>query len=53
MEKEQEIIRLPAEAREFIKFLKSLDEKEQIGLNLTIEGLRLLAEKQKKRLKNR
>ncbi len=42
-------IRLPDKAKIFIKFLKNLNEKEQIGLNLTIEGLRLLAGKQKKR----
>ena len=37
------------ETKRFIQFLKSLNEKEQIGLNLMIDGLRLLAEKQKKR----
>ena len=37
------------ERKEFIKLLKSLNEKEQIGLNLMIEGLMLLAKKQKKR----
>ncbi len=37
------------EVKRFMRFLKSLNEKEQIGLNLMIEGLRLLAEKQKKR----
>lgn len=49
MESEQTTIRLFAELKEFIQFLKSLDEKQQIGVNLTIEGLRLFTEKQKKR----
>ncbi len=44
-------IRLLDEAKIFIRFLKNLNEKEQIGLNLTIEGLRLLAGKQKKAAK--
>lgn len=39
--------------KEFIKYLKSLDEKQQIGLNLTIEGLKVLSEQQKKRHENR
>ena len=47
MKKEQTTIRLPDEVKEFVKFLKSLDEKQQMGLHLTIEGLQLLAEKEK------
>ena len=39
--------------KEFIKYLKSLDEKQQIGLHLTIEGLKVLSEQQKKRHENR
>ena len=39
------------ETKKFIQFFKSLNEKEQIGLNLMIEGLRLLAEKQKSGIK--
>ena len=50
MESEQRKIRPFPETEEFIQFLKSLDEKQQIGVNLTIEGLKLLAGKQKKRL---
>lgn len=41
------------QTKEFIEFLKSLDEKQQIGLHLTIEGLQILLKKQKKRYKNR
>ena len=39
--------------KEFIRFLKSIDEKRQIGLHLTIEGLKVLSEQQKKRHENR
>lgn len=53
VEREQTTIRLPAEAKEFVKFLKTLDEKQQIGLSMTVEGLQLLAEKQKSGSKNR
>lgn len=45
--------RLPSEAREFVKFLKNLDEKQQIGLDMTIGGLQLLLEKQKSGSKSR
>jgi len=41
------------QTKEFIEFLKSLDEKQQIGLHLTIEGLQVLSKKQKKRYENR
>lgn len=47
MEREQ------TETIDFIKLLKCLNEKQQIGLNLTIEGLRLLAEKTKSGFRNR
>lgn len=49
MEKEQGNVCLADEAKKFIQILKSLDEKQQIGVNLTIEGLKLLAGKEKKR----
>ena len=39
------------ERKEFIKLLKSLNEKEQIGLNLMIEGLMLLANNKKSGVK--
>lgn len=39
------------ERKEFIKLLKSLNEKEQIGLNLMIEGLMLLAKNKKSGVK--
>ena len=41
------------QTKEFIRFLKGLDEKQQMGLHLTIEGLQVLFEKQKKRHENR
>ena len=47
MQREQTTIRLPDDAIEFVKLLKGLDEKRQIGLYLTIEGLQLLAESKK------
>ena len=53
MEKEQTTICLPMEARSFIRFVKTLNEKQQIGLNITLEGLNLLSEKQKSGRKNR
>lgn len=35
------------ETREFIKFIKELNEKEQIGLNIMLEGLNILSENKK------
>lgn len=35
----------PAEVREFIKFIKDLDEEQQAGLCLTLEGLRIFSDK--------
>lgn len=37
----------------FIKIIKSLDEKQQIGLNLTLEGLNFLLNKTKSGNNNR
>ncbi len=49
MEHKKITIYSPDERKEFIKILKNLDEKKQIGLNLMLEGLKILSEKQKKR----
>lgn len=34
-----------AEVREFIKFIKGLNEEQQAGLCLTLEGLRIFSDK--------
>lgn len=54
MEREQTTIRLPVdEVKGFIKYIKGLNEEQQAGLCLTLEGLRILADKQKSGIKNR
>lgn len=52
MEREQTTIRLSDELKEFINLLKGLDEKQQAGLCLTLEGLKIFSEK-KSGFKNR
>ena len=53
MEREQTTVSLPIEVKEFIKLIKSLNSKQQAGLNIMLEGLNLLAEKQKSGKLNR
>lgn len=48
MEREQ-----TTEAKNFVELLQTLDENQQIGLNLMIDGLKLVADKQKCGRKNR
>ncbi len=48
MEREQ-----TTEVKNFIELLQTLNESQQIGLNLMIDGLKLVADKQKSGRKNR
>ena len=41
------------QTKEFIKYIQSLNEKQQIGLNVMIQGLMIIAEQKKGGHKNR
>lgn len=51
MEREQKTVCSGAE--EFVSLLQKLDEKQQLGICLMTEGMKMLADKQKSGCKNR